>query len=56
MRAILLALLFTGCEAISRGEETICVGLCKRTEVETKASVDPCLMPDAQPQDTATRH
>lgn len=55
MRAILLALLFTGCEAISRGEETICVGLCKRTEVETKASVDPCLMPDAQSQNTATR-
>lgn len=32
--AIIALMILTGCEAISRGEETICVGVCKHTEAE----------------------
>ena len=41
---LISVIVLSGCEAISRGEETICVGICKHTEVETsgRASDSAC--------------
>ena len=41
MFRLLLILLLSGCEAIHKGEELICVGVCKHTQIETHGKVEP---------------